>query len=201
MDKLEKQIAEKATVKANLETELINLQKSLDEKKGVDAGLEAAVSAKKVQLASIGDEIRKAKADKEEAQKKDQGKFEAARNEHLDSAKQRLVAEFPDLADAAKLGAVVTSFSRNDSGKFETDAIYRELKVAYFIANPDKMDEILQSDEARRKAIADEKAKQAAGVGKTRGQPSPTDQSPEEKYRGKDTMSGGLLSGGEKIAY
>lgn len=209
MDEKEKQLQELEVAKAKLETDLSALDSQLQSKQGQDAGLTQAVDAKKKELADLGDKIRKTK-------ELDQSRFEQVRDEHKQDAVKQLVAKFPELADSAKLQAVLTRFtSKDDSGKFESAAILQDLTMAYYNANPQEFLKIVQSREINDEAIRLQKEQEAAAAGgyvppSGGDELTPLEQNmvktqgltPEfvKKMRGKDTISGGLLKGTEKEA-
>jgi len=210
-DELELKLQEQA----KLTSELDNLTKQVAEKQGADTGLNEALAAKQRAMAAIQEDIRKAKAELESTKQKDQSEFSRVRAEHLQEAISILVAKHPELSDQAKLQSVLSRFNaKDDSGKFESDKIAQDLEMAFYNANPTELFKILNEREQQQKAIAEAQRRAAGGAGTYVPPDGGARLTPQEeqianeaqlkdpnfmlKMRGKDSITGGMLSGKEK---
>lgn len=206
MDELQQKLEQEA----KLTSDIALLEKQVADKQGVDAGLEAAVAAKKRELAELGDKIRNQK-------QQDESKFENVRKERVNEALTSLKAKHPELSDPAKLQAVVDRFnSKDDSGKFEIPSILKELELSYYSVNPDEFFKIVEEGDANKRRIEAQQRMQAGGAGANSTSEGGDVLTPEEqeaarilglkdpnfllKLRDQSKLSGGLLTGNEKVA-
>jgi DNA repair exonuclease SbcCD ATPase subunit len=153
-------------------------EKQIQERQAALAASATAVEEKEKQKAALDAELARVQGDivkaKEERRQKDSSFQDKVRNENLETAKQKFLAEFkyekPE--DQAKF---LEAFKAYDTGAVSPDLIYKDMVKAHVASNPERYIELERTAERLRASGVDFTVSSAGSAFQGSGQLPPND--------------------------